>query len=95
MTDQESGRLSPAGANGRFATVLIWRRDILIPTIGLMIGFYIITKMLSLESRKGAREESAGVRVMALLTILVATGGIVSLLVGGVEVGQKLERFVR
>jgi len=54
-----------------------------IPTIGLMIGFYIITRMISLASRSGDRAESALVKIFAVITILVAALGMVSLLTSG------------
>lgn len=44
----------------------------MVPSIGIMIGFYIITRMISLISRTGDRGESALVKIMAVVTILVA-----------------------
>jgi len=43
----------------------------LIAEIGLMIGFYIITRMISILLRKGERQENAIVIVFAAITILI------------------------
>lgn len=67
----------------------------MIPTLGVMIGFYIVTKMISLGTRKDERAESASTRIMALLTIIVAVVGMVSLVTGGAEVGRNLGQFMR
>ena len=39
--------------------------------IGLMMGLYIITRMISFLTRKGERKESALVYISAVITILV------------------------
>jgi len=52
----------------------------MIPTIGLMVGFYIVTRMISLATRKGDRAESDLVRVLAVITVLVAVWGMATLL---------------
>ena len=54
----------------------------MIPSIGVMIGFYIITRMLSFLTRSGDRAELSGVKVMALVTIAVAILVILSLFGG-------------
>jgi hypothetical protein len=54
-----------------------------IPSIGIMVGFYVITRMISFASRSGDRAESALVRVMAVVTILVAGLVIMTLFGGG------------
>ena len=43
----------------------------MIAEIGLMIGFYIITRMISILLRKGERQENAIVIVFAAITILI------------------------
>lgn len=43
----------------------------MIPTIGVMIGFYIITRMLSFLLRKDQRSENTIVKIFAVITILV------------------------
>ena len=57
----------------------------MIPDIGLMIGAYVITRMISLLTRKGDREESVVVRVFAVITILVAVICVSSLLTRGLS----------
>jgi len=48
----------------------------MIPAIGYMVAFYIITKMFSLILKKDAAKESAITIVFAGITILVAIYGI-------------------
>lgn len=48
----------------------------MIPAIGYMIGFYIITRMLSLILRKNDVKESAVTIVFAAITIVVAIFGL-------------------
>jgi hypothetical protein len=55
----------------------------LIPAIGIMIACYIIVRMAAFATRDGERAESGLVRVLAVITILVATWAIVVLLRGG------------
>lgn len=54
----------------------------MIPAIGIMIACYIITRLTALATRKGERAESSLVRVLAVVTILVAVWGIVVLVQG-------------
>jgi hypothetical protein len=42
----------------------------MIPTIGLMVGAYIVVRMLSFITRQGERAESPAVRIFAVLTLL-------------------------
>jgi hypothetical protein len=44
----------------------------MIPAIGIMLGFYIITRCLSLRARQGDRAESDLVKVFSFITIIVA-----------------------
>ncbi len=55
----------------------------MIPTIGLMIGLYIIIRMVSFITRSGDRKESTLVIVLSILNIFVTLSMMVSLLVGG------------
>ncbi len=43
----------------------------MISVIGLMIGVYIVTRMVSFLMRKGERAESVVVKVLAVITVLV------------------------
>ena len=58
----------------------------MIPDIGLMIGVYIITKMISFLSRKGDRAESLLVKGLAIITILITSVCIVDLLIKGMSI---------
>lgn len=55
----------------------------MIPSIGIMIGMYIITRMISFVSRKNERAESGLTKLFAVLTILVTLLVMVSLLTSG------------
>jgi len=55
----------------------------MIPDIGLMVGAYIFTRMVSVLTRKGDREESVLVRVFAGITVLVTVICIWDLLMSG------------
>lgn len=55
----------------------------MIPDIGLMIGFYIFTRMVSFLTRKGDREESVFVKVFALITLLVTVLSMAGLVMRG------------
>jgi len=48
----------------------------MIPEIGLMIGLYIITRMVSFLLRTGDRKENIIVLVLAVITI-IATGFVI------------------
>jgi hypothetical protein len=43
----------------------------MLPEIGVMIGLYILTRLLSLITRKESRAESSVVRVFSSITIVV------------------------
>ena len=43
----------------------------MIPSIGVMVGCYILTRMVSFLARKGDRAESGVVKLAALVTIVV------------------------
>jgi len=55
----------------------------MIPDIGIMIGFYIITKMVSFLTRSGARKESLFVKSFSVLTILITMAAIADLMMKG------------
>ncbi|MBA7573340.1 hypothetical protein ES708_15136 [subsurface metagenome] len=57
----------------------------MIPTIGLMIGLYIITRMTSFLTRGGERSESIVVKVFAVITTLVTFLCILDLLRIGIQ----------
>lgn len=43
----------------------------MIPIIGLMVGAYIIVRMVSFITRKGDQEETTLVKVLCILNIIV------------------------
>jgi len=63
----------------------------MIPEIGLMVGFYIITRMVSLLMRKGERKENIVVYVLAVITILITAFVIYDLFTGGAEASNILQ----
>jgi len=64
----------------------------LIPAIGYMIAFYIITRMFSvlIGKKKSEESESVIVKVLAAITILVTIFGITILLSGEFELPNYL-----
>jgi hypothetical protein len=61
-----------------------------IQVIGIMIAFYIITKMLHLLIDK-SKEASPITLISAGITLLIAAYGIYSLLTSGAGLGRYLE----
>jgi hypothetical protein len=59
-----------------------------IPEIGLMIGFFIITVMLSYISRSGEKKEHPVVNIFALLTIIFTVIIMIDLFARGVEIDK-------
>lgn len=55
----------------------------MIPDIGLMIGVYIITRMVSFLTRREDRAESVIVKFLAVITILVTVICLADLLMRG------------
>ncbi|OHB72423.1 MAG: hypothetical protein A2W23_07645 [Planctomycetes bacterium RBG_16_43_13] len=55
----------------------------MLATIGVMIGIYIITRMISFLTRKEPRSESTIVKVFAWITIVVTTVAIIDFLARG------------
>lgn len=62
----------------------------MIPEIGLMIGLFIITIMLSYIARTGEKKEHFVVTLFAGITIIVTVVIMVDLLVRGIEIGKLL-----
>ena len=62
----------------------------MIPTIGVMVGFYIITRMISLGTRKGDRAEGTLVRIFAIITILVTVVSMFALMSSSSDVSNTL-----
>lgn len=60
----------------------------MIATIGIMMGTYIVTRMLSIVFNKWSKGENF-VRVAAVITIIVAIFGIIDLLTTGVSVPRS------
>ncbi len=60
----------------------------MIPEIGLMIGFFIITVMLSYISRSGEKKEHPVVNIFALLTIIFSVIIMIDLFARGVEIDK-------
>ena len=47
----------------------------MIPMIGIMMGFYVLTRSISFISRKGEREEHIVVKVFSIITGIVSIIG--------------------
>jgi hypothetical protein len=61
-------------------TLIIKGRDsLMIPDIGIMIGAYIITRMISFLTRKEERAESPVVKVLAVITTIITVIVIIDL----------------
>lgn len=59
----------------------------MIPAIGIMIGFYIITRMVELLS---LTERGVIAKIMAVITILVTLFSMLILVTSGATIGAKL-----
>jgi hypothetical protein len=62
----------------------------MIPEIGLMIGFCIITIMLSYVLRSGEKKEHSVVVIFAAITIFITILIIIDLFMRGVEIDKML-----
>ncbi len=60
----------------------------MLPDIGLMVGVYIITRMISFLSRKQERAEPIVVKVFAVITIAISVIVILDLLLRGTGPSQ-------
>jgi len=58
----------------------------MIPEIGLMIGMYIITRMVSFITRTGERKESIAVIILGVITILISIFVIYDLFSSGASI---------
>jgi uncharacterized membrane protein SpoIIM required for sporulation len=61
----------------------------MIQSIGVMIGFYIITRMISFVTRKEQRAESTLVRVFSLITLVITVLVVISLFTSSVTAPQR------
>lgn len=51
--------------------------------IGIMIGMYIVTRMLELVDERGVSNKKFGpIGVIAILTMLIAAGGVIYFILG-------------
>lgn len=55
----------------------------MIPTIGVMIGCYIVTRMVYMVSVKDRDIDRIVVGILAIITIIVAIGGMIDLVATG------------
>jgi len=55
----------------------------MVQIIGLMIGFYIIVRMLSFATREGDRAENTLVKIVASIVLIITAFLIVGLLATG------------
>ena len=55
----------------------------MLPVIGVMVGFYIIVRMISFLTRKGDRAETLIVKIFSSLGIIITVFCMISLLAGG------------
>jgi len=62
----------------------------MIPDIGIMIGAYIITKMLALLSRCGDGAANIVTGVFACLTIVVTVISLIDLITQGAKIAKKI-----
>ena len=56
----------------------------MVPTIGIMIGFYIFTRMIELLAVKN---QTAAIRIFAILTMLITFFSVMDLLFSGKSAG--------
>jgi hypothetical protein len=67
------------------------QQEAMIPTIGVMIGCYIVTRMWQIFSRKLPAPETEVTKLLAVLTLIVACMGMVSLCAGSAESSTGLQ----
>ncbi len=63
----------------------------MIPDLGLMIGAYVVTRMILLLSRKDEQAGGALVKVTAVGTILIVIVCLVDLLTAGAQTSRAFE----
>ncbi len=61
----------------------------MIPTIGLMIGCYIVTRMISFITRTGEHKESSLTKIVAVLTLVVTLLFMGDLFLSGVTTSSR------
>lgn len=61
----------------------------MIQAIGLMIGAYIIVRMLAFVDRKGDREESLGIKILAFLCVLWTAFMMVLVVISGTSIPTR------
>jgi len=54
----------------------------MVQIIGLMIGCYIIVRMVSFITRKGQREETTPVKVLCILNVMLTVVVLIALFLG-------------
>lgn len=65
----------------------------MIPAIGIMIGFYIFTKMFYLTTKLEGDEDYKRVRIMAVITMVVAVIGVLAMFRLGDQVADIQHRL--
>lgn len=55
----------------------------MIPTIGIIIGTYVFTRMVSFLTRNGDRKESILVKILAAITAIITFIGVMDLIATG------------
>ncbi|MFA5014722.1 MAG: hypothetical protein WC549_04175 [Actinomycetota bacterium] len=63
----------------------------MIPAIGFMIGFYIITRMLSFILRKEPRNENLFIKIFSGITIIVVIACMILLWQSSMETASLLD----
>ena len=58
----------------------------MIPIIGIIIGAYVFTRMLSFLIRNGDREEPILVKIFAVITAIIAFIGVIDLIMTGTPI---------
>ena len=58
----------------------------MILTIGIIIGAYVFTRMVSFLTRNGNREESIFVKMFAVITAIIAFIGVIDLIMTGTPI---------
>lgn len=61
----------------------------MIAEIGIIIGFYIITRMLSFLLRKEKRAENIAVKILAIITIIITVIVIADLFLRGMQISSS------
>ena len=62
----------------------------MLPTIGIMIGFYILTRMIEIL---GTKEKGTGLKIFAVITVLVTLISMASLFTEGSKTRTSLPAY--